>query len=145
MAELRDHVNHLQQENDRLRTRLESNRGENSRGLTHPAPPISGIRAKTPSCQAKVIPQQTMNYLPAAPRSLTVRYPRIMWTLSPERGPCAGPADLSAACTAGYEEKSAKTGAIRNWPLNICLCGLRVWLLSSRLFIFLLGRPRSRI
>ena len=38
MAELREHVNRLQQENERLRTCLETNRGENSRGPIHPTP-----------------------------------------------------------------------------------------------------------
>ena len=40
MAELQDHANRLQQENDRLRTRLEANLGENTQGHTHPPPPV---------------------------------------------------------------------------------------------------------
>ena len=40
MVELRKCVDHLQQENDRLRHRLEEDRGENAQGSSHPAPPI---------------------------------------------------------------------------------------------------------
>ena len=48
MAELRKHVNCLQQENERLRTRLETNRGENSRGPVHHAPPTQPNKGKEP-------------------------------------------------------------------------------------------------
>ena len=37
MADLLEHANHLRQENERLQTLLETNRGENSRGPIHPA------------------------------------------------------------------------------------------------------------
>ena len=37
-AELREHVNCLQQENERLRTRLETNRGDNSKRPVCPLP-----------------------------------------------------------------------------------------------------------
>ena len=40
MAELQSLADHLQQENDRLRARLEEDRGENARGSSHPAPPV---------------------------------------------------------------------------------------------------------
>ena len=40
MAELQSRADHLQQENDRLRARLEEDRGDNSRGSSHPAPPV---------------------------------------------------------------------------------------------------------
>ena len=48
MAELRDHANLLQQENDRLRTRLEADRGENTWGHTHPTPPVQPSKGKEP-------------------------------------------------------------------------------------------------
>ena len=38
MAELHEHSNRLQQKNERMRTCLETNRGENLRGPIHPAP-----------------------------------------------------------------------------------------------------------
>ena len=49
MAELRDQENHLQQENDRLRTRLETNRGP-----TQPAPLVHLNKGKEP-----VIPDES--------------------------------------------------------------------------------------
>ena len=48
MVELRKHANRLQQENERLRTRLETNRGENSRGPIHPAPLAQLNKGKEP-------------------------------------------------------------------------------------------------
>ena len=48
MAELCEHANRLQQENERLRTRLETNQGENSRGPIHPAPPAQPNKGKDP-------------------------------------------------------------------------------------------------
>ena len=38
MAELREHANHLQQENERLRARLETNGIENPQGAAQPIP-----------------------------------------------------------------------------------------------------------
>ena len=40
MAELQNHADHLQQENNHMWARLEEDRGENARGSSHPAPPI---------------------------------------------------------------------------------------------------------
>ena len=40
MAELQSRADHLQQENDRLRTRLEGERVENVRGSGHPTPQV---------------------------------------------------------------------------------------------------------
>ena len=48
MAELRDRADHLQQENDRLQTRLEKDRGENARKSSHPAHLIKQNRGKEP-------------------------------------------------------------------------------------------------
>ena len=48
MAKLCEHANNLQQENERLRTHLETNRGENLRGLIHPAPPAQPNKGKEP-------------------------------------------------------------------------------------------------
>ena len=48
MTELREHANRLQQENERLRTRLETNRGDNSKGSVHPTPPAQPNKGKKP-------------------------------------------------------------------------------------------------
>ena len=48
MAELRNCADHLQQENDRLRARLEEDRGENAQGNSHPTPPIKQNKGKEP-------------------------------------------------------------------------------------------------
>ena len=48
MAELQSRADHLQQENDHLRTCLESERIRNTRGSSHPAPPIKQNKGKEP-------------------------------------------------------------------------------------------------
>ena len=48
MAELRNRADHLQQENDRMRARLEEDRGENARERSHLAPPVKQNRGKEP-------------------------------------------------------------------------------------------------
>ena len=48
MAELRNCADRLQQENDRLRARLEEDRGENARESNHHAPLVKQNRGKEP-------------------------------------------------------------------------------------------------
>ena len=48
MVELRNCADHLQLENDRLRARLEEDRGENARGSSRPAPSIKQNKGKEP-------------------------------------------------------------------------------------------------
>ena len=48
MAELQSYADHLHQENDRLRARLEEDHGENVRGSNHPAPPVKQNKGKEP-------------------------------------------------------------------------------------------------
>ena len=48
MAELRNHADYLQQENDRLWARLEEDRGENARASNHLAPLVKQNRGKEP-------------------------------------------------------------------------------------------------
>ena len=48
MAELREHADRLQQENDCLRTRLESNRLDNPQGVAQNAPPARANKGKEP-------------------------------------------------------------------------------------------------
>ena len=48
MAELHNHAEHLQQENNCLRARLEEDRGENARASNHPTPPVKQNRGKEP-------------------------------------------------------------------------------------------------
>ena len=46
MVELREHANCLQQENEHPRTRLETNRGDSSKGLICPPPPTQPNKGK---------------------------------------------------------------------------------------------------
>ena len=48
MVKLRKHANRLEQENERLQTRLETNRGDNSKGPVHPTPPAQPNKGKEP-------------------------------------------------------------------------------------------------
>ena len=73
MAELREHANRLQQENERLRSRLETNRGP-----TQPAPPVHLNKGKEPAFPNKSDPQQITNCLLAAHHCLTTHHPGVM-------------------------------------------------------------------
>ena len=46
IAELQNRVDHLQQDNDRLRARLEEDRGENAQGSNHPTPSVKQNKGK---------------------------------------------------------------------------------------------------
>ena len=48
MVELQSRADHLQQENDFLRTHLEGERIENARGSSHLAPPVKQNKGKEP-------------------------------------------------------------------------------------------------
>ena len=48
MAKLQSRADHMQQENDLLRARLEEDRVENARGNSHPAPPVKQNKGKEP-------------------------------------------------------------------------------------------------
>ena len=48
MAKLRNCADHLQQENNCLRARLEEDRGENAQGGSHPAPSVKQNKGKEP-------------------------------------------------------------------------------------------------
>ena len=87
MAELLEHMNRLQQENERLRTRLETNRGDNSKGSVHPASQPQPNKGKEPILMGESDPRQTMNYLPAALCSLPAHHPRITQRLSLKKAP----------------------------------------------------------
>ena len=112
-------------------------------GLSILHPQLSRIRVKSPSSWEKVIPQQTTNYLLASLHSLTAHHPRTTQRLNLKRGPRVDPADPSVACTVGYEERPVETNAIWNWPPNMCLSGLGVWLPSFYLRIIHSWQPPS--
>ena len=153
MAELREHANHLQQENEHLRTRLEANWRDNSRGPTHPTPPIQQSKGKEPvlpggsdpstddelSSDSSPLPDHHPPPPPPPPS------PKLTWGLNPKRGPRADLADLLAARTAEYEERPVETITMQNWPLNICLPDSGVWLHHSRSCNTHSGQPPSCI
>ena len=115
------------------------------KGLFILHPQLSQIRVKSSSSWEKVIPQQMMNYLPEALRSLPAHHPRTTQRLNLKRGPRADPTDLSVARVVGYEERPAETDAIRNWPPNICPSSPGAWLLSFRPCIIHSGWPLPHI
>ena len=106
---------------------------------------LNQIRVKSLSLWEKVIPQQTMNYLLAPLLSLTAHHPRTTQRLNLKSGPRVDPADPSVAWAAGYEERPTEIDAIRNWPPNMFLSGLGVWLLNFCPCITHSRQPPSRI
>ena len=118
MVGQQSHADHLQQENDRLRTRLEGERAKNVRGSGHPAPQSNKIKAKSLSGRKIAMLQRMTSYLPTAPR-FRIHYPkRIMWRPSRERGPRNVLAGPLAACLVRYGENLAGKGDRWNAPLK---------------------------
>ena len=129
MAELREHANRFQQENERLRTRLDINRGDNSKGIVYPAPPAHPNKGKEPILMGESDPPVD-DELSSGSSLLLARLPPQN-NLDAESTKKSGyPTDLSVARAAGYEERLVETDAIQNWPPNICLSSPGVWLLS---------------
>ena len=125
MVELRNRADHLQQENDRPRARLEEDRGENARGSSHPAPPINQNRGKEP-----ILPSDS----DATTDDESSSGSSSIHDLSPTKNnmeaksrkrPPHHPAVPSVACIAEYEEKSVERGDSRNRPPKMCPRGTR--------------------
>ena len=74
MAELCENAKRLQQENERMRTRLETNRGDNSKGPIHPAPPAQPNKGKEPILMGESDPP-TDDELSSGNSSLLTRSP----------------------------------------------------------------------
>ena len=126
MAELQSCVDRLQQDNDRLRARLEEDRGDNARGSSHPAPPVKHNKGKEP-----ILPgdsDTTTDDELSFGSSLLPNLPpqRSMWRLSQEKGPHAVPIVPSVACIAEHEEKLAESHESRSRPLKTCPRGTGV-------------------
>ena len=127
MAELREHANHLQQENKCLRTCLETNRAENPQGSAQHVPLTQTNKGKEPTLPDHSDPPSNDEL--SSDSSPLPRHspPQKMQKLSPERDLLAVPAELLVARIVGCEERPAGIDPIQNWPLSICLPGSGVW------------------
>ena len=81
---------------------------------------LNRIEARSPSCQATVMLQQTMSYPLVALRYLIFQPQRITWRLNQQRGPCTVPTVLSVAWIAEYEEKSVESDDNQSRPPKMC-------------------------
>ena len=114
MAELREHANRLQQENEHLRIRLETNQVENLEKLLSMYPQPGRIRAKSPPYLTIAIHRRMTSCLQVALHSSVTLHPGAMWKPSPERDHLAIPVRLLVACISGLEERPTGTGIIRS-------------------------------
>ena len=132
MAELCEHTNRFQQENEHLQTRLETNRGDNSKEPIHPTPPAHPNKGKEPILMGKSDPP-TDDELSSGSSPLLTRSPpqNNIEAESKKRPPRRSSRSVSGLYPR-YEERPAETDAIWNWPPNICLFGPGVRLLSFR-------------
>ena len=114
MAELREHVNHLQQENEGLRAHLETNGVEIPQGTAQPVPLTRKIRANGPPYLTIVISQHMTSSLQTALYFPIIHHPRTMRKPNSERDLLASPAGLLVVHAVVYEERPAGTGPVRN-------------------------------
>ena len=127
MAELREHANSLQQENERLQARLETNEVENPQGATQPIPLTRADKGKGPPYLTIVIIRQMTNSPQTAPRFPVVHHLRTMRKPNPGRDLLASPAGLLVLRTAKGEGRSVDIGHGRNWPRNTYLPDSGAW------------------
>ena len=127
MAELREHANRLQQENERLQARLETNGVENPQGIAQPVPLTRADKGKGPPYLTTVIIQQMTNSPRIAPRFPIVHHLRIMWKPNPRRDLLASPVGLLVLHITECEKRPVEIGSVQNWPRNIYLPGSRAW------------------
>ena len=114
MVELREHANRLQQKNKRLRTRLETNRGDNSKGSVHPRPPPQPNKGKEPIFIGESDPPEDDDLSSDSSPLLARSPPQNNAEVESKKRPHADPADLSVARAVGYEERPAETNPIQN-------------------------------
>ena len=119
--------------------------GENSRGPIHPALPAQPNKSKEPILMGESDPS-TDDELSSGISPFLYRSPpqNNAEAESKKRPPCQ-PSWFVSAWAAGYEERPTETDAIRNWPPNMCLSGLGVWLLHFCSCITHSRQPPSRI
>ena len=139
MDELRNRADHLQQENDHLRARLEEDRGENARESSHPAPPVKQNRGKEPillgdsdAAADDELSSGSYSLLDLSPPKNNVE------DESRKRPPCRSSLS-SVACIAEYEEKSVESDDSRSRPPKMCPRGTGAWNHHFRSCILPLG------
>ena len=98
MSELSEQANLLQHENERLRTRLETNRGDNSKGPIHPTPPAQPNKGKEPILMGESDPP-TDDELSSSSSSLIALSPpkNNAKAKSKKRPPCRSSRSVSGA------------------------------------------------
>ena len=127
MAELRERVNHLQQENERLRTRLETDRVENPQGVAQPVPLTRADKGKEPTLpDHNDHPADDEFSSDSSPLPRSSPPQNNAEVESRKRPPCRL-AGLLVVRDAVREERPARTDPIRNWPRNEYLPDSGVW------------------
>ena len=125
MAELPEHANHLQQENERLRTRLETNKAENPQGAAQNIPLTRENKGKEPALPYHSDHPADDEF--SSDSSPLPCRPPPQNNAEAERDLLASPAGLLVVRVARCEDRPAGTDPIRNWPLSICLPCSGVW------------------
>ena len=120
MVELREHANQLREDNERLRTRLEANQAEKSRGPPRPLPlsrPDKGKEAVVPD-DINLLADDELSFRSSP--LFVVHHPRTPRKPNPEKGPLANPAYPLVPCNVGYGEKPVGTDASQSQLMNMC-------------------------
>ena len=139
MVELRNHANHLQQENDLLWACLEEDQGENARESSHPAPPVKQNKDKEP-----ILPGDSDaavdDELSSGSSSLPdLSLPKNNMEAESRKRPSCRSNLPSVACIAEYEEKLVESDDNRSKPPKMCPRGTMAWHHHFRSCILPLG------
>ena len=127
MAELREHANRLQQENERLRACLETNGVENPQGAAQPVPLTRADKGK-----GLALPDHSDHLADDELPSDSSPFPRRSppqnnaEAESRKRPPCQSSWAVSVA-RCRMRREAIRDRPVRNWPRNIYLPGSGAW------------------
>ena len=124
MAELREHANHLQQENERLRAYLETNGVENPQGAAQHVPLTRADKGKGVALpdhgDHPADDEFFSDSSPLPHRSSPQNNAEVEFKKRPSLQSSKA---ISGTCRRMRKERPVEIGPVRNWPRNIYLPG----------------------
>ena len=124
MAKLQNRADHMQQENDRLRARLDDDRGENARGSNHPASLVKQNKGKEPILSSESDAAAGDELSSGSSLLPGLSPPKNNVEAESIKRPHAVPAIPSVAYIVEYEENSAESDS-QSRPSKMCPRGTR--------------------
>ena len=142
MAELHEQTNRLWEENERLRTRLEAGRAEQSLEPPRPFPSSRPGKGKEVTAPEDIDLPADDEQSSCSSYSRAVHHPRTPRKPNLEKGHLTDPADPSVLQGVGCRENPTRTNDRQRQLTNMCLTGLGVSPYQYHLCTCLSGPPQ---